>query len=258
MHGEGSTASTSAVLVLGGTGEGRELAGALAGRNDVDVTLALAGATRRPRAVRTAIRIGGFGGPEGLARHLATSRTRALVDATHPYAATMPGNAAAAARIADVPRLRLMREPWCSDSGDRWHSAANVTAAAAIARGLGRRPLVTLGARGAGGFAADGFEVMYVRAIEPPADLPSRARWIEARPPFALADERQLLASLAVDVLVTRNAGGPATEAKLQAARELGLPVVVIDRPEPPAGPLVTTVAEAIAWFDQVLGSRHT
>jgi precorrin-6A/cobalt-precorrin-6A reductase len=123
---------------------------------------------------------------------------------------------------------------------------------------VGRRPLVGLGGRGLAGFDFAPFERACVRAIERPPSLPANAEWIEARGPFAVADERRLLAERGIDVVVTKNAGGNGARAKLTAARELGLPVVVIRRPPPPAGPLAANVDEAVGWLDQVLASRQT
>jgi precorrin-6A/cobalt-precorrin-6A reductase len=182
----------------------------------------------------------------------------ALVDATHPFAARMARNAARAARAAGVPRLKLWRPAWAPAPGDRWLEAADVAEAGRLAATVGRRPLVGLGGRGLAGFDFAPFERAFVRAIEAPPHLPANAEWLEARGPFAVADERRLFAERGIDVVVTKNAGGEGAKAKLAAARELRLPVVVIRRPPPPAGPLAASVEAAVAWLDQVLASRQT
>jgi len=246
------------VLLLGGTSEAATLAERLVERAEVRLTTTLAGVTRQPRRLPGEVVVGGFGGAARLRRYLEDERVAALIDATHPFAMRMARNARRAALVARVPRLKLWRPAWRAAPGDRWDEASDVTDAARRAARHGRRPLVSLGARGLGGFDFAPFERALVRAIELPPALPANARWLEARGPFAVEAERALLVDEAIDVIVAKNAGGEGARAKLTAARELGLPVVIVRRPPPPAGPLALSVDEALAWLTQLLASRQT
>lgn len=240
------------ILVLAGTREARLLSRELAGRDGVAVVASLAGRTATVADHGVPVRVGGFGGVDGLETHLRDERVDVLVDATHPFAATMPHHAAAAARRRGTPRLRLVRPPWRPGAGDRWLEVTDLEAAA---RTLGRmgsaRVLLTVGRLDLAAFRdLDGISFV-VRTIEPPDPLPlTGAEVLRARGPFTVADERALLADRRIDVVVTRNAGGD--DAKLEAARLLGRPVVMVRRPPPVGGPLVHTVADALAWLDDI------
>ncbi|NMO92411.1 cobalt-precorrin-6A reductase [Actinomycetospora sp. TBRC 11914] len=217
------------VLVLGGTAEARALADALAAEPGVVVTTSLAGRTRDPRLPAGEVRTGGFGGVEGLAAALAG--VDLLVDATHPFAARMTEHAAAAAARTGTPLVVLRRPGWVEGPGDDWRRVPTTGAAAATVVGCGR-VFLAIGRQGVAEFlAADAW--FLVRAIEPPDALPPRSTLVLARGPFALDEERDLLRRHRVDVMVAKDSGG-ATEAKLVAARELGLPVVLVDRPPLP------------------------
>ncbi|MEJ2871416.1 cobalt-precorrin-6A reductase [Actinomycetospora sp. OC33-EN08] len=231
------------MLVLGGTAEARELAGVLAADGHA-VTTSLAGRTRDPRLPAGEMRTGGFGGVAGLGRALA--HVDLLVDATHPFAATMTAHAAEAARSTGTPLLVLRRPGWVEQPGDRWIRVPT-TAAAAVALGDATRVFLAIGRQGVHHFA--GLDVVaLVRAIEPPDELPPGAHLLLHRGPFALDDERALLAGHNIDLVVAKDSGG-ATEAKLVAARERGVPVVLVDRPALPAGVAVGgTVGDAAAW----------
>jgi precorrin-6A/cobalt-precorrin-6A reductase len=232
---------TARVLVLGGTAEARSLADALAATPDVVVTTSLAGRTRDPRLPAGDVRTGGFGGVEGLAAALAD--VDLLVDATHPFAARMTEHAAAAAARTGTPLVVLRRRGWVEGPGDDWRRVPTTGAAAAACAGGGvGRVFLAIGRQGVGEFL-DVDAWFLVRAIEAPDALPSRSELILARGPFALDDERALLRRYRVDVVVAKDSGG-ATEAKLIAARELGLPVVLVDRP---AVPEAVTVVEDVA-----------
>jgi len=251
-------AGEARVLLLGGTAEAAALAERLAARGEVRLTTTLAGVTRAPRRLPGEVVVGGFGGAARLKRYLVAEGVDAVIDATHPFAARMARNARRAALAAAVPRLKLWRPAWAPEAGDRWLEAADVAEGSRRAAEHGRRPLVSLGGRGLDGFDFTPFAHAVVRAIEPPPGLPANAEWLEARGPFAVADERRLLAGRGIDVVVTKNAGGEGARAKLTAARGLGLPVVVIRRPPPPVGPMAASVEAALAWLDQVLASRQT
>lgn len=242
------------LLILGGTGEAAALAKAALARfgDEMIVTTALAGRTRHPCPIAGEVRIGGFGGPAGLAAYLAEHRIDRLVDATHPFAAAISHAARLAAQRTGVPRLMLLRPPWRRHPLDRWIEVDTVEAAALLVGRLGRCAWLTVGAGSLGAFAeAAAMTRLVVRLIDPPRQpVPLRDPVVVlGRGPFNLAEERQLLRRYAVDVLVCKASGGSATEAKLIAARERGLPVVMIRRPPREPGPAVETVEAALDWL---------
>ena len=240
------------LLLLGGTREAVELARALAGRPEIETTYSLAGRTRRPAPVPAPVRTGGFGGADGLAAYLREAGIRLVVDATHPYAEAISAHAALACDRAAVPRLVLHRPPWARGPGDRWVEAADTESAARALPALGRRALLTVGSRDLAPFLGTRGLSFVVRSVEPPRAAldPARFEVVLARGPFDVDAERRLLESRAIDVLVSKNSGGPAARAKLEAARALGLPVVMIARPPPPPGGRVGSVAAARAWVE--------
>ncbi len=241
------------VLILGGTTEGRELAAAATARG-LPVISSLAGRVSNPQLPVGEVRIGGFGGVDGLVDYLRERQLTALVDATHPFAAGMTGHAAQAARRTGVPLLVLRRPAWTPVAGDRWHVVPDLAAAAAAVTaltGLDGRVLLTTGRQGVAAFAGLP-QRFWLRAVEPPRpdDVPARYELLLDRGPFDLDGERALLRRLAIDVLVTKNSGGPMTAAKLTAARELALPVVMVARPPLPAGvTVVHDVPAALDWL---------
>ncbi|MEV5437062.1 cobalt-precorrin-6A reductase [Streptomyces sp. NPDC052682] len=243
---------TPHVLVLGGTTEARELAEALAGRPGVRVTTSLAGRVARPGALPGDVRVGGFGGADKLADWLRRQHVDALVDATHPFAAAITANAARAAAATGVPAVVLRRPGWQPGPGDRWHPVPSLAAAAGLLPSLGRRVFLTTGRLGLAAFAHLADLHFVVRSVEPPdPPMPPRTEVLLARGPFTVAGETSLLREHRVDVLVTKDSGGEATAAKLTAARDLGLPVVVVRRPAVPEGvPVVAGVAQALRWLD--------
>ncbi|MGD6753128.1 cobalt-precorrin-6A reductase [Streptomyces sp. BH105] len=237
------------VLILGGTTEARSLAEALHPR--VRVTSSLAGRVAAPRLPAGEVRIGGFGGAEGMAAWIREHAVSAVIDATHPFAETISFNAARAAATAHVPLLALRRPGWVPGPGDDWREVGSLAEAAEAVRGAGR-VFLTTGRMGLAAFAhvddAD-FVVRSVDAPEPPA--PPRMSVLLDRGPFTLPGERAVLADHAIDVLVTKDSGGAATSPKLVAAREAGIPVIVVRRPPVPTGvPVATTVTEATAWLN--------
>ncbi|MCX5388199.1 cobalt-precorrin-6A reductase [Streptomyces sp. NBC_00083] len=246
------------ILILGGTGEARRLAGLLHddGPAGVRVTSSLAGRVAAPRLPPGEVRIGGFGGADGLAAWLRTHAVDVLIDATHPFAGTISFNAAAAAAEAHVPLLALRRPGWVPGDGDRWHPAGSLDEAAALLPGLGRRVFLTTGRMGLAAFAhLDDlwFLMRSVDAPEPPC--PARMEVLLDRGPFTLDGEREVLRTHRVDVLVTKDSGGAATAPKLAAAREAGIPVVVVRRPPVPHGVAVAaTPEEAAARVRQLSG----
>jgi precorrin-6A/cobalt-precorrin-6A reductase len=240
------------ILILGGTTEARRLAEGLAGRNDLAVTVSLAGRTTAPAAQAAPVRIGGFGGVEGLARYLMKERIDALIDATHPYAAIMSANAAAAAAATRVPLLALRRAPWRRLPGDRWIDVADTAAAVEALGEAPRRVFLALGKSEIGVFARapqHHYVVRSVEPVDPPLAVP-HAFYVTGRGPFGEAEDRSLLVTHAVDVVVAKNSGGGATYGKIAAARTLGVPVILLRRPFVPEVPSVATVEAAVAWLD--------
>jgi len=238
---------------LGGTGESRELAEALADRaaGQVDVTLSLAGRTRAPAPGPARLRIGGFGGAAGLAAYIRDEKIDLLVDATHPFAASMSANARAAADAAGTELLRLARPGWTAQEGDRWTVVPDADAAAEAVTASARRVFLTVGINELGRFERCRDVFFLIRLIEPPAVPPAFPdhRLVLDRGPFAIADEARLMRGHRIDTLVSKNSGGGATRAKLDAARELGIRVVMIDRPPEPARRCVDSVAAALDWI---------
>ncbi|MFH8364901.1 cobalt-precorrin-6A reductase [Streptomyces anulatus] len=248
------------VLVLGGTTEARRLVEHLVAHDPgVRVTTSLAGRVSAPRLPPGDVRVGGFGGPDGLAAWVREHEVDALIDATHPFAATMSRNAAEAAAQAHVPLLALRRPGWVAQDGDRWHAAGSLAEAADLLPTLGERVFLTTGRMGLAAFAGAGlddlwFLVRSVDAPEPPG--PARMAVLLDRGPFDLQGERELIRRHRIDVLVTKDSGGDATAPKLTAAREAGIPVVVVRRPPVPEGvPVARTPDEAARWVRRIYAS---
>ncbi|MEU0674018.1 cobalt-precorrin-6A reductase [Streptomyces sp. NPDC006172] len=244
------------VLILGGTTEARRLAELLHGAPGVRLTSSLAGRVASPRLPPGEVRVGGFGGTEGLTAWLRDNAVDALIDATHPFAGTISFHAARAAATAHVPLLALRRPGWVPVEGDRWHEASSLEEAAGLLTGLGERVFLTTGRMGLAAFADLAglwFLVRSVDAPEPPH--PPRMEVLLDRGPFTLDGERELLRRHRVDVLVTKDSGGAATAPKLTAAREAGIPVVVVRRPDAPEGvPVATDPEQAARWITEHLG----
>jgi len=244
------------VLLLAGSTEASATARALDARDDCELTVSFAGRTRTRVDMPGEVRVGGFGGVDGLVTYLRAERIDVVVDATHPFAATMPHHAAEACRIAGVAGVRLCRPPWSATAADRWYPVDDLAGAAKQIGTLGaRRVFLTTGRQELAPFAGMADVWFLVRAIEAPDPMPlSRATVILDRGPFAVDAERRLLLDHEIDLVVSKNSGGSATAAKLEAARDLSIPVVMVNRPAPAGLPLVATTADALAWlarFDQ-------
>ncbi|MDO9407103.1 cobalt-precorrin-6A reductase [Patulibacter sp.] len=255
--GGGAGGGPSTVLVLGGTADARELAGLLDARPDLRPITSLAGRVADPAALPGEVRVGGFGGPAELASWITSEGVRAVVDATHPFAARISANAAVATSAAGVPLVALRRPGWAAGPGDDWHDAVDLADAASRVAGLGRRVLLAIGRQEVGAFAAVDDAWFLVRAIEAPdGPLPPHHELLLDRGPYALEGERDLLAEHGIDLVVTKDSGGDATRAKLDAARERGIPVLVVRRPAAPGGPgtvVVDTAAAAAEAVAQIL-----
>ena len=242
------------ILILGGTTEARELAAELTALPEVKVTTSLAGRVSRPGALTGDVRIGGFGGAEGLAAWLREHHVDAVVDATHPFAESITANAARAGAATAVPVVVLRRPGWQPGTGDDWHTVASLAEAADVLPALGHRVLLTTGRLGLAAFAHLAQLHFVVRSVEPPEPpMPPDAEVLLARGPFTVADEAALLRKHRIDVVVTKDSGGAATAAKLTAARQAGVPVVVVRRPPLPDG--VSAVPDVAGVLERLKSS---
>jgi precorrin-6A/cobalt-precorrin-6A reductase len=243
------------VLILGGTGDAAELAAQVANIQGLEVITSLAGRTREPSAPLGDLRVGGFGGVAGLASYLRVMQIDLLIDATHPFATQISFNAADAATEVGVPHLMLIRPPWEKESGDRWIEVDSIEAAAASVANQAQRVFLTVGRQELAAFAHCEKIWFLMRMIDPPTDdaLVPPGVILCDRGPFTLNNERQILIHNKIDTIVSKNSGGDATKPKIIAARELGLKVVMVNRPAIPPGEQVSDVDGALAWlFDKL------
>jgi len=248
---------TKRLLILGGTGEAANLATRAIdefGAN-LDVISSLAGRLNKPRPLPGRVRVGGFGGSDGLAHYIGTEKIDLLIDATHPFAATISANAQRACLRAGIPRLILARPPWPTVADGSVIAVADFNAAARAVSGLGRRVFLSFGHRELEAFAGLADLSFVVRVIEvPKAPLPIPAvTLITGRPPFALADEKALLKNQAIDVLVSKDSGGAALPAKITAAVDAGLPIVLVARPPTEPGEQAAGIDAALRWISNRL-----
>ena len=247
----------SHILILGGTTEASALAAALAHRG-MSATLSYAGRTADPRAQPVPTRIGGFGGAEGLARYLAEAGVTHLVDATHPFAAQMSRHAVAAARQSGVPLIALTRPPWTQGPGDDWRVVADIPAAVAWLAGPARRVLLALGRMHVAAFAAQPQHHYLLRFVDAPSTPPAlpRHHLVVDRGPFTVAGDEALMRAYGIDLVVAKNAGGTGAAAKVHAARALGVPVLMIERPALPSREAVHDVGDVLRWIDHHAADR--
>lgn len=238
------------ILILGGTAEARELAGRLVALGH-EVTTSLAGRTSAPTLPAGELRVGKFGGIPGLVSYLKARRIERLVDATHPYAGLISINAVAASYQTGIPLLRLLRPEWEEPAGAGWVHVRDIAAAAAVLPS-GATALITTGHEGLEALLERNDCRLVVRLIEPPeVTLPGNARLVLSRPPYTLAGERTLMREEEVTYLVTKNSGGAQTAAKLEAAQELGVAVIMVDRPVYGPALEVGSVEAAVAVIAQ-------
>jgi precorrin-6A/cobalt-precorrin-6A reductase len=234
------------VLILGGTAEAVELAGRLV--DDARVVTSLAGRTKAPRRPPGELRVGSFGGVVGLSLWLKAQRVRALIDATHPFAQRISANAIDAATERDVPLLRLERPPWRPLPDDDWRTVDDLAEAVAMLP-RGARVFAAVGRQELAAFAGRPDLSLLVRTVDAQPALPVAATAVVGRGPFDLEAESALLRDHGIGWIVCKNAGGSGAEAKLWAARALGVPVVMVRRPVLPPVETVTSVEDARAWL---------
>ena len=243
------------LLLLGGTSEARQIAAALAGsQKQFEAALSLAGVTSAPPDLGIPVRIGGFGGAEGLADYLTKNDTKVLVDATHPFAAQISANAVEACRSTGVERLMLWRPAWMPSEGDDWREF-NGWPELIAALPDGARVFMAAGQNGIKAIdedprLADGRIICFARAIEEPREVFHGVEFIKSQPAKAWQEEAKLFQEKSITHLVAKNSGGEANRAKLDAARKLGLPVLLLARRAPPEGPLFETVEDIVFAID--------
>jgi precorrin-6A/cobalt-precorrin-6A reductase len=237
------------LLILGGTTGATALAVAAA-EAGIDGAVSLAGRVERPARQPLPLRVGGFGGAEGLAAHLRDGGFTHLVDATHPFAAQISANAVAAAAMAGLPMAALTRPPWAPGPQDRWTSVPDIPAAVAALAGPARSVMLAIGRMHLAAFAAQPQHRYLLRLVDPPQTPPPLPRHhvVVDRGPFTEAADRALMQAQGIALVVSKNAGGPGARAKLDAARALGLPVVMIDRPPAPRRLEFETPAQVLDW----------
>jgi precorrin-6A/cobalt-precorrin-6A reductase len=242
------------VLLLGGTAEGRALATLLDAEPGVSVITSLAGRVADPILPDGEVRIGGFGGPAGLADWLRAHHIGAIVDATHPFAVGMTGSAGQASGDTGLPLLRLQRPAWVAEAADRWTRVPSLAAAADALTGAPERVFLTTGRQGLAAFAPLHEHWFLVRSVNPPdPPVPARMLAVLDRGPFTVDGELALMRQHTIGVLVTKDSGGTAAAAKLAAARQLDLPVIMVDRPVQPDVVTVTAVADVMTWIRGLL-----
>lgn len=245
------------ILILGGTTEARRLAEHLADTPDVAPILSLAGRTSRPVLPVIAHRIGGFGGIAGLAAYLQAEKIVLVVDATHPFAEQMSAHAEAACKATAVRLVLFTRPPWLPQKGDLWHEVASAADAAQALGEAPRRVFLTVGRLQLPAFEEAPQHDYLIRSIDPPEPAPKlpRQRLILARGPFMRDDEIALMRQEKIDILVSKNSGGAATYAKIEAARTLGIPVILMRPPLRTDAPVFHDLAEVAAFI--VAAAHH-
>lgn len=239
----------SRVLVLGGTLDASRLAQALA-KAGVDGIFSYAGRTSAPIAQPLPTRVGGFGGVAGLQAFLQTERITHVVDATHPFAAQMSSNAVQACASAGVPLLALERPAWQAQSGDVWQHVPDIAAAVQTLPTEPARVFLAIGRQHLAPFLACTQHWYLLRLVDPVLDLPAeRGQVVLDRGPFTVEGDRTLLQAYGITHIVSKNSGGAGAQAKLTAARERSLPVILIDRPFIAARPTVGNVDQVLQWI---------
>lgn len=240
------------VLILGGTGDASQLAVKASAIEGIEVILSLAGRTSQPTKINVETRIGGFGGIKGLVNYLKNNAIALIIDATHPYAAQISFNAATAAQICNIPHLILVRPPWQPTKQDYWIEVENLQAAADLLPDLAKRVFLTIGKQELSTFAHLKDIWFLMRMIDPPTSdrLIPKGEILLAKGIFAVAEEIELLKKYQIQAIVSKNSGGEATYAKIIAARELRLPVVMVKRPIIPESDRFTDIESVLQWLN--------
>lgn len=247
------------VLILGGTSEGFTIARALSTTGQFDVVTSMAGRTPAPKQPAGKVRRGGFGGVAGLSSYLTRNNIAAVVDATHPFAHQISQNATQAGQACDVPVVHIHREGWQQRDGDKWIEVGSSAEAATTIPANARGVFLTTGKTTLKDFAERRDVHFLARIVAPILKcddvglLPRHISFIHKRGPFDVARERGLLIDRRVSLVVSKNSGGSGAQAKLDAARELGLSVIMIQRPPPPTGLIVANATEALDWLHRTL-----
>jgi precorrin-6A/cobalt-precorrin-6A reductase len=247
---QGVSAIAPKLLILGGTTEATALTRAVS-EAGLSGTISFAGRVERPAPQALPRRVGGFGGVDGLKDYLTTEAITHVIDATHPFAAQMSRNAVEACADLGVPLVALTRPPWARQPGDTWQRVADIDAAVAALDGAPKRVMLAIGRMHLAAFGSQPQHHYLLRLVDAPRmppPLPDHRAIID-RGPFTEAGDRALLTDHRIDLVVSKNAGGSASYAKIAAARALGLPVVMIDRPVLPARPELATPAEVLDWI---------
>ncbi|MCB5410670.1 cobalt-precorrin-6A reductase [Pseudogemmobacter faecipullorum] len=242
------------VLLLGGTTEASALARELA-EHGIAAIFSYAGRVESPKPQPLPTRTGGFGGAEGLADWLQAEGISAVIDATHPFAARMSQNAARACAGLNLPLCRLERAPWRPGPGDLWHQVPDLSAAHALLQGPPRRVFLAIGRQHIGQFRDLPQHHYLLRLIDPPDEQPlPQAEMVISRGPFSVAEDLALLRAHRTGIILCKNAGGSGASAKLEAARQLQVPVIMIARPELPEALVFHQPDQVIAWLHTRLG----
>ncbi|MGB5959865.1 MAG: cobalt-precorrin-6A reductase [Coleofasciculaceae cyanobacterium] len=248
---------TKRLLILGGTAEANQLAAKAAKIDKIEVITSLAGRTQKPVSPVGTVRVGGFGGKSGLIEYLQGQKIDLLIDATHPFAAQISFNAAAATAKLRLPHLMLVRPVWQQVAGDNWLEVSNNEEAAKMLPKSAQRVFLTIGRQELAAFAHLKSQWFLMRMIDPPIaeTLIPPGKLLLEKGPFSLEHERQLLKEYQIDVIVSKNSGGDATVAKIIAARELKIPLVMVQRPAKPDVEQVANVDAAINWLHKQLST---
>lgn len=242
------------VLILGGTSEASELATELAARTDVTVISSLAGRVSQPRLPAGIVRVGGFGGVAGLISYLRDEKIGVVIDATHPFASKISGNAELACTALSLPLIALERAPWEPNEHDCWYTVPDAQAAASMVNHKHNRVFLSIGRQELGAFSNCNDAWFLVRSIDAPGEtLPANSKLILKRGPFHLDDELQMLRTESISLIVSKNSGGTATYSKIEAARTLRIPVVMIDRPMKHSAPVVSQPVHVLQKLAQLL-----
>lgn len=246
------------VLILGGTGDATQLAAKAATIPEIEIISSLAGRTTNPISPTGNVRIGGFGGETGLTNYIKEMNIDILIDATHPFAAQISFNAAIAAESTNIPRLMLIRPTWEKQPGDTWIEVDSVESAAATLQHA-KRVFLTVGKQQLPAFAKLSDIWFIMRLIELPESSTAVPQGIFLcdRGPFSLDNEREILQKYNIDTIVSKNSGGDATIAKIIAAREFGIPVVMVNRPPTPPGEKVNNADQALIWLLKKLNNNY-